>query len=74
MKYSILDYSREKRKVNFQVSVKQLAIKQMMDMHYTDGLKETSEGFSINLSYQEIPQVVRELANRNTSIYAIECE
>lgn len=74
MKYSILDYSKEKRKVNFQVSVKQLAMKRLMDLRYTDGLSETEEGFSLNLSYQEIPQIVRELANANTAIYAIECE
>ncbi len=74
MKYSIMDYSKEKRKVNFQVGVKQVAMKRLMDLKYTDGLSETEEGFTLNLSYQEIPQIVRELANMNTSIYAIECE
>lgn len=69
-----MDYSKEKRKVNFQVGVKQLAVKLLTDLRFIDGLSETEEGFSLNLSYQEIPQVVRALADAKQLIYAIECE
>ncbi|NMD38720.1 MAG: hypothetical protein GYA87_08605 [Christensenellaceae bacterium] len=74
MKYSILDYSKEKRKVTFQVGVKQLAINLLRKFDDIEGLRETEEGFSAMLSYQQIPEVVRELGKINTSIYGIVCD
>ncbi len=74
VKYSILDYSKEKRKVTFQVGVKQLAVNLLRKFDDIEGLKETEEGFSAMLSYQQIPEVVKELGKINTSIYSIVCE
>ena len=74
MKYSILDYSKEKRKVHFQVGVKQLAVNQLRKFDDIDSLQETEEGFSAMISYQQIPEIVRELGKINTSIYSIVCE
>ena len=65
------DYSDEKYTVYFEVANKESTKLALENLNFIDKIKELNYGFELVIAIQQIPEVVRYLANKNIAIYAV---
>lgn len=65
------DYSDENLSVYFEVADKKLAEDILGDVSYIKNFKKSQHGFIINISAQQIPEIISYLLTVNIAIYAV---
>ena len=65
------DYSDDKVIVYFEIVDKQSVRRIMEDISFIDNIKDLEHGFEVKIAIQQIPEVIRCLAEENIAIYAV---
>lgn len=65
------DYGDDKIDVYFEVADKKSTKLILEKLDFIDNIKELDYGFELNISIQQIPEVVRYLSDENVAIYAV---
>jgi hypothetical protein len=65
------DYSDENLSVYFEVADKKLAEDILGDVSYIKNFKKSKHGFTLNISAQQIPEIISHLLTVNIAIYAV---
>lgn len=66
------DYYDEKHSVYFEVADKKSAREILSNIDFVDTIEEERYGFTVHITIQQIPEIVRELESVNIAIYGIE--
>lgn len=65
------DYSEDRYNVYFEVASKENAFEVIRQTGLSSEIGEVEFGFIVKIARQQIPEIVRELANENIAIYAV---
>lgn len=65
------DYSDERIPVYFEVADKQSTRSVLKNTPYINDIKIVAHGFEVNIAIQQIPEIVRDLSQKNIAIYAV---
>ena len=65
------DYSNNKLPVYFELADKQNARKSIERIPFIENIKDLEHGFEIELTIQQIPEVIRSLSQKNIAIYSV---
>lgn len=69
--YHYNDYRDDKRKVCFQLGDIEYAVSVIENLDFVDKVGIIDEGIILLIAIQQIPEVVRALAQKNVAIYSL---
>lgn len=65
------DYGDDKIDVYFEVADKNSTKKILENLDFINNIKEMDYGFQLNITIQQIPEVIRYLSEENVAIYSV---